>query len=131
MKPYEVLAVCGSEYHLKITTAYAVRLEEELGTDLLNGLDKLGEIRILAKYYYAAMVSQNDSINKVEDIYQLFDDYITDGGTYEALQELIIEVLLTSGILSPKMHEATKKAKEMQEQALQKLLNSATPKLSK
>ena len=38
MKPYEVLTVCGSEYHFKLTTANAVRLEAELKTDLLSGL---------------------------------------------------------------------------------------------
>ena len=122
MKPYEVLTVCGSEYHLKITTANAVKLEAELKTDVLSGLDKLAEIGILAKYYYYAAVSLNDSINKIDDIYSLFDDYITDGGSYEQLQELVIEILLTSGILSEKVHAATKKIKEEQKQALQKLL---------
>lgn len=123
MKPYEVLHVCGSEYHLKITTAYAVRLEEELKTDLLSGLEKMTEIRVLAKYYYASLVSMNDSINKIEDVYQLFDDYIGDGGSYEALQHLIIEVMLTSGILSQEVYDASKKAMEKQRGALQKLLN--------
>lgn len=122
MKTYEVLKVCGSEIHLKITTAYAVRLEEELKTDILSGLERLAEINVLAKYYCAAAVSQNDSINSIEDVYSLFDDYITEGGTYEQLQELMIEVLLTSGILSKEVHETTKKVKEKQKEALQKLL---------
>lgn len=123
MKPYEVLTVCGSEYHLKITTANAVKLEEALKTDMLQGLDRMSEINILAKYYYAAAVSQNDSINTIDDVYQLFDDYITDGGTYEKLQELLVEVLLVSGILTEKMYETSKKLKEKQGEALQKLLN--------
>lgn len=123
MKPYEVLTVCGSEYHLKITTANAVKLEEALKTDILQGLDRMSEINILAKYYYAAAVSQNDSINTIDDVYQLFDDYITDGGTYEKLQELLVEVLLVSGILTEKMYETSKKLKEKQGEALQKLLN--------
>ena len=123
MKPYEVLTVCGSEYHFKLTTANAVKLEAEIKTDILSGLDKLAEIGTLAKYYYYAAVSLNDSINKIDDVYQLFDDYITDGGSYEQLQELVIEILLTSGILSEKVYTATKKIKEEQKQALQKLLN--------
>ena len=41
----------------------------------------------------------------------------------EQLQELIIDILLTSGILSEKVHAATKKIKEEQKQALLKLLN--------
>ena len=123
MKPYEVLTVCGCEYHLKFTTANAVKLEEMLNTDLLSGLDKLAEIKVLANYYYMAAVSLNDNINKIEDVYQLFDDYITEGGTYDALQKLIIEVLVTSGIMSKEVHEASKKAMEKQLEALKKLLN--------
>jgi hypothetical protein len=123
MKPYETLTVCGKEYHLKITTAYAIKLEEELGTDLYTGLDKLAEIKTLAKYYFYAAVSQNDDINKIEDVYQLIDDYITDGGVIEELQKLVYEILLVSGILTKEVHDASKKAMEKQREVLQKLLN--------
>jgi hypothetical protein len=123
MKPYETLTVCGKEYHLKITTAYAIKLEEELGTDLYTGLDKLAEIKTLAQYFYYAAVSQNDDINKIEDVYQLIDDYITDGGVIEELQKLVYEILLVSGILTKEVHDASKKAMEKQREVLQKLLN--------
>lgn len=122
MKPYETLVVGGSEYHLKITTAYAVKLEEELKTDLLSGLEKLAEIKTLAKYFFAATASQNDSINTIDDVYQLFDDYITGGGTYDTLQRLIVEVLVTSGIMTREVYDASKKAMEKQSEALKKLL---------
>lgn len=122
MKPFEVLVVGGSEYNLKITTANAVKLEEQIGTDLLSGLEKLGEIKTLAKYYFAAAVI-NDSINGIDDIYQLFDDYIVGGGTYEELQRLMIEVLVTSGIMTKQVYEASKKAREKQLEAFKKLLN--------
>ena len=123
MKPYEVLVVSGSEYHLKITTANAVKLEEQLGKDLLSGLEKLAEIKTLAKYYLAAAVSLNDSISTIDDIYQLFDDYIVGGGTYDTLQRLIVEVLVTSGIMTREVYDASKKAMEKQSEALKKLLN--------
>lgn len=123
MKPYETLTVCGSEYKLKLTTANAVRLESELKTDLLRGMERLGEIGVLAKYYYYAAKSMNDNIDKIDDVYQLFDDYITDGGTYSQLQDLVVEIMLTSGILSKETYETTKKLAEEQKTALQKLLN--------
>lgn len=123
MKPYETLTVSGCEYHLKITTAYAVKLEEALNTDILSGLEKLGSVKTLAEYYFAALVSQNDNINTIADVYQLFDDYILDGGSYDTLQKLMIDVLCTSGILSKEIHEASKKAAEKQKEALQKFLN--------
>ena len=121
MKPFEVLVVGGSEYNLKITTANAVKLEEKLGTDLLSGLEKIGEIKTLAKYYFAAAVI-NDSISSIDDVYQLFDDYIVGGGTYEELQRLMIEVLVTSGIMTKQVYEASKKAREKQLEAFKKLL---------
>lgn len=123
MKPYETLTVCGSEYKFKLTTANAVKLEAELKTDLLRGLERLGEIGVLAKYYYYAGAALNDGVSKIDDIYQLFDDYITDGGTYSQLQDLIVEIMLTSGILSKEAYDTTKKLTEEQKTALQKLLN--------
>lgn len=123
MKPYETLTVCGKEYHLKITTAYAVKLEEELKTDIYTGLDKLAEIKTLAKYYFYAAVAQNDDINDINDVYQLIDDYIADGGTIEELQKLVYEILLTSGILTKEVHDASKKAMEKRREVLQKFLS--------
>jgi hypothetical protein len=123
MKPYETLTVCGKEYHLKITTAYAVKLEEELKTDIYTGLDKLAEIKTLAKYYFYAAVAQNDDINDINDVYQLIDDYIADGGTIEELQKFVYEILLTSGILTKEVHDASKKAMEKQREVLQKFLS--------
>lgn len=140
MKPFEVLVVGGSEYNLKITTANAVKLEEQLGTDLLNGLGKLAEIGTLAKYYFAA-ARLNDSIEKIEDVYQLFDDYLAQGGSYDELQTLIIDVLVLSGILTEKsgesfrlLNDAKKKMslEQMEKLAkvLQKLSNGDTKTLS-
>ena len=106
MKLYEILVVSGSEIHLKITTANAVKLEEDLGTDLLRGLEKLAEIKTLAKYFFAAARSLNDSITSIDDVYSLFDDYLAQGGSYEALQVLIIDVLVLSGILTEKSSES-------------------------
>lgn len=121
MKPFETLTVGGSEYNLKITTANAVKLEEAIGTDLLNGLNKLAEVKTLAKYYFYAAVAANDSITTIDDIYQLFDDYITGGGNFEDLQEKILDVLVFSGILTEDnrnrmqdLHEAKKKMTEGQ-----------------
>ncbi|MBR1823779.1 MAG: hypothetical protein IJ779_06045 [Ruminococcus sp.] len=123
MKPFETLHVGGSEYHLKLTTSHAVQLEEELGTDLLSGLDRLSQISVLAKYLYHAAMPLNDDICSINDVYQLIDDFITDGGSIEELQNLIVETLYTSGILSKQMYDASKKMAGKQQEALQKLLS--------
>lgn len=125
MKPYETLMVGGSEIQLKITTANAVKLEESIGSDLLTGLNKLAEIKVLAKYFFYAAKSLNDDITEIEDIYSLFDDYITGGGNYENLQTLIIDVLVSSGIMTKEnrdqMMEFNEAKKKMTKDQMEKL----------
>lgn len=131
MKVHEILTVGGSEYYLKITAAHAVKLEEDLGTDLITGMDKLAEVKTLAKYYYAAAKAQNDAIRTIEDVYQLFDDYVTAGGTLDDLQFLMMDVLVTSGILTKDVNEAQKKMLLGRREALQKLSDEVTANLLK
>ena len=125
MKPFESLMVGGREYNLKITTANAVKLEESIGSDLLTGLNKLAEIKVLAKYFFYAAKSLNDDITEIEDIYSLFDDYITGGGNYENLQTLIIDVLVSSGIMTKEnrdqMMEFNEAKKKMTKDQMEKL----------
>lgn len=120
MKLYETITAGGVEYKLKITALRAVELERELETDLLSGLEKLTNVATLGKYYYAAMQSMND-ICGICDVYSMFDDYITDGGTYEKLQELLVETLVTSGIMTREAYDSSKKIMEKQKEALKKL----------
>ena len=122
MKPFETFTVSGKEYNLKITMGEMVKLEAKIGSDLLTGMEKLTAATTLAEYYFAALKPWNDSITTIDDVYQLFDDYITGGGTYDALQKLIIEVLVTSGIMKKEVYDASKKAMEKQAEALKKLL---------
>lgn len=131
MKVYETLNVSGREYNLKITAAHAVKLEEDLGTDLITGMDKLAEVKTLAKYYYAAGKAMNDDIRTIDDVYQLFDDYILGGGTMDDLQFLMMDVLVTSGILTRDVNEAQKKMLLGRREALQKLSEDFTTNLLK
>ena len=85
-------------------------------------LCKLLIFRHLAKYIFYAGVSQNDNISKIDDVYTLIDNYIMDGVSIEELQNLTIETLYTSGILSKQMYDASKKMAGKQQEALQKLL---------
>ncbi len=131
MKPYETLTVGGSEYYLKITAAYAVKLEEEIGTDLVTGMEKFPEIKTLSKYYLAALRLMNDSINTIEDVYLLIDSYINDGGTLDELQLLMMDVLETSGILAKDVNDSQKKMLLGRREALQKLSEEITTNLLK
>lgn len=131
MKPYETLIVGGSEYYLKITAAYAVKLEEEIETDLVSGMEKFPKIKILSQYYLAALKLMNDSINTIEDVYLLIDSYIAGGGTLDELQLLMMDVLETSGILAKEVNDSQKKMLLTRREAYQKLSEEITTNLLK
>lgn len=130
MKPFETLTVSGKEYNLKITMGEMVKLEAKIGSDLLTGMEKLIAATTLAEYYFAALKPFNDSISTIEDVYQLIDDFITEGGTYEDLQLKMVEVLVLSGVMSQKAYEITKKATAKQKAALEKLITENGDALS-
>lgn len=131
MNPYETLTVGGSEYYLKITAAYAVKLEKDIGTDLVSGIEMFPKIEILSQYYLAALKLMNDSISKIEDVYLLFDSYIAGGGTLDELQILMMDVLETSGILAKEVNEAQKKMLQTRRETFQKLSEEITTNLLK
>ena len=122
MKPFETFTVSGKEYNLKITMGEMVKLEAKIGSDLLTGMEKLTAATTLAEYYFAALKPWNDSITTIDDVYQLIDDYITEGGNYEELQLKMVEVLVLSGVMSQKAYELSKKATAKQKAALEKLI---------
>ena len=130
MKVFETLIVSEKEYNLKFTMGNIVKLEAKLGCDIMTGMGKITSLTTLAEYYFAALRPFNDDIISVEDVYMIFDDYITQGGTYEELQQKIIEVLVLSGVMSQKQYEFSKKAAEKQQAAIEKLLTETGDALS-
>lgn len=130
MKPFETLTVSGTEYNLKINMGEMVKLEAKIGSDLLTGMEKLTAATTLAEYYFAALKPWNDSISTIEDVYQLIDEYILEGGNYEDLQLKMIEVLVLSGVMSQKAYEISKKATAKQKEALEKLITENGDALS-
>lgn len=93
-------------------------------------MGKITSLTTLAEYYFAALRPFNDDIISVEDVYMIFDDYITQGGNYEELQQKIIDVLVLSGVMSQKQYEFSKKAAEKQQAAIEKLLTETGDALS-
>ena len=122
MKAFETITIDKKDYNLKFTMGEMVKLEAKLGTDLLTGMEKLTAATTLAEYYFAALKPWNDSITNIEDVYQLFDDYITGGGNYEELHQKMVEVLVLSGIMSQKAYEILQKTLAKQQAALEKLI---------
>lgn len=102
MEPYETIVINGREYYLKLTNRNAVKLEKALRTDSYSEVDRLAVC-----YYYLA-ATQNDGISCKDDIYLLFDRFISEGGSYEQLREHLIEALVISGVLTKEAPKAAK-----------------------
>ena len=109
MKPYIVLKIADKEYQLKITTSAAIELEDQLNTSIVEGLSRLGETRILAKYLLAAAKSLNDGIKTENDAYMILDEYSMSGGKYDDLYDVILEVMENSGFIRQEAIDASKK----------------------
>ena len=104
MEPYETIVIGGREYYLKLSNKNAVKLEKSLKMDIHS------EVNTLAVCYYYLAAAQNDSISCMDDIYLLFDRFISDGGSYQQLREHLIEALVISGVLTKEAPKAAKTA---------------------
>ncbi len=94
--PFAELTVGEKTYMLRLTALAAVRLEEKLGCSVYKALERIDEISVLTEILYALIESYRPEMTK-SDLYAIFDDYITSGGTVSSLNEKIAEALRISG----------------------------------
>lgn len=120
MKPYIVLKAGDKEYRLKISNASAIELEDDLNCSIMEGLNRLGEIRVLAKYLKAALRPLENSAETLE----IMDDYVAAGGKIEDLYDVILEVMENSGYIKREALDASKKIQaQLQNKMAEKLLS--------
>ncbi len=96
---------------MKFTARRAAALEADLGEGLLAGLSKSDRVSIVAKY-----LARGADIS-LDEAYDLYDEYIGNGGTLEELNEVIVEGLQNGGFLSK---AAIKAAEELKNRLAQK-----------
>lgn len=123
MKPYVVLKVGKDDYRLRLSTSAAIDLEEQLSCSVVDGMNRLGEIRVLVKYVFAAAKQLNDSIKTEDDVFDLIDEYTMQGGTIETLYDVMLEVMVCSGYLKQEAIELSKKLTAQLQEKQAKLLS--------
>ncbi|MCQ2463986.1 MAG: hypothetical protein MJ095_00225 [Oscillospiraceae bacterium] len=111
MKPYVLFKAGDKDYRLRINLSSAVELEDKLNCSVVDGLNRLGEVRILAKYFYAAANSLNDDIKEERDALDVIDEFTMQGGKIEDLLEIMVEVMECSGYIKQEAVDASKKFK--------------------
>lgn len=122
MKPYVTLKVGNTDYRLRISTASAIELEDKLNCSVVDGMNRLGEIRVLAKYIYAAANQLNDDVKTEEDAFALIDEYTMQGNKIEDLYDVMLEVMECSGYIKQEAIEMSKKlTAQLQEKQAQLL----------
>ena len=108
--PYAMWKVGDEEYRLKLSTNAITKLEEQFKTNLLNILmgDNIPSLFVMLKIIHAAMQKYNHGI-KEKDVYELFDQYLEDGGSQtEFLTDVVLPTFQASGFFSVGMEEQMK-----------------------
>lgn len=110
MKPYVLLKVGDTDYRLRISTSAAIELEDKLNCSVVDGLNRMTEMRVLSKYIYAAARQLNDNIKSEGDALDLIDEYTMQGNNIESLFDVMLDVMECSGYIK---HEAVELTRDM------------------
>lgn len=110
MKPYVLLKVGDTDYRLRISTSAAIELEDKLNCSVVDGLNRMTEMRVLSKYIYAAVRQLNDNIKSEGDALDLIDEYTMQGNNIESLFDVMLDVMECSGYIK---HEAVELTRDM------------------
>lgn len=96
MLPYTDFTVNGRSYMLRLTAFSAVKLEERLGCSIYEGAKRLSEIKVAVEFLFALIEGLRPEVTRGE-VYTVFDDYISEGGTLRGLNGVIAKALEASG----------------------------------
>lgn len=105
-KPYTTWTVGETEYKLRLTTRQAVAVEEKLGLNLLKVfMPKADEevplppLKVMLVVAHGALQKFHHG-TKLEDVYDIFDDYVDNGGSQVSfLTDIILPLFEDSGFI--------------------------------
>lgn len=100
---YTILTIGDKDYKLKMTARTMCELEKKLGKNPIDILietsqNKLPKTNDLVLILHYALLPYNHNI-KIDDVYDIFDDYIAEGHIYMDFIGVVIEVFKVSGII--------------------------------
>lgn len=110
-KPFTTWIVNEKNYDLHLTTRQVVRIEENLKINLLKIFMGSGNefeippLKIMLLVIHGAMQKFNHGIT-LEDVYDIFDDYVAGGNSQvDLLSEVILPLFEVSGFIPRKEKE--------------------------
>ena len=98
MKSYHTFTAGGQEYKMRLTASAIMAIEKRLGKSMLAALENIEEnmVETLITTLWGAMQPYNENFS-FENALDLFDEYIAEGNSVEALMQEIGELFKTAG----------------------------------
>jgi hypothetical protein len=114
---YTTITIKNRDYKARITAKACVDLEKKLGTNPLNifigmaqsdelKLPSLNEILIII---HASLQAYEHKIT-MDDVYELYDNFIEEGHTYTDLMPIIFDIYKVSGLIPEEVEFEAKNA---------------------
>lgn len=111
---FEIIKINGKDYMLKLTAKTTVLMEKKIGKNpliIFMGMEK-GNIpsleETLVMFYCSLQKHHADDVQTEEAAYDLYDEYVDEGGTMFDLLEILSDVVLNAGF-KPKEQEQDEK----------------------
>ncbi len=115
---YTELKVGDQEYKLRLSASETINVEKKIGGNVLDIFMKKEQIPTMAEL----LVTLHGSLQKFQhgitlaDTYNIYDDYVDNGGAFEDLIEVIMDVLEVSGFFKKgQLEEGKAKLKKAKE----------------
>jgi len=107
-----VLKINDKDYSLRLSTKRCVEAEKKLGKNPLNvfmetsetAIPSIGELMIIL---HECLLDLNHNL-KIEDVYNLYDEWCHEDGNLMKLLEVLVEVFQDAGFIPKENTEDTK-----------------------
>ena len=104
---YEVINIKGEEYKLRLGSVHQIALEKKLGKPILMVIAEMQESgKELESFYletvltiFAALLKKHHKEIKEKDVFDLYDDFVDEGGDAILLFTHVVQALLVSGVI--------------------------------
>ena len=101
------------KYECKLSTRAMLSIEKALGDNPINLMykdDGIPSLNVMLNILFYTMRKNNPQIKTVDNVIDIYDDYIAEGGSLGGLAKFIIELIQDSGMV--KTDEDKPEAKE-------------------
>ena len=96
--------VFANKFECKLTTRALLGIEKALGDNPINLLFKddsyVPSLNVMLTILFYSARKYNPTIKSMDDIIEIYDDYLEDGGSLMGLAEFVMELFKDSGMMN-------------------------------